>query len=162
GGPMQLQLQQRQASLPGESQVAEIDRNSLVEKTQDYLRRQCSELLKLASHSIDPQEALEKYGIDSILAMNLTNQLHKSFGSLSKTLFFEYQTIGELAKYFVESHSEQLARVLAATGNGHRRQPGVEKRGERGVQTPVRRDGGRRFIRSQQGSAVEVSNGTDA
>src|SRR5260370_20370011 len=71
-----------------ETDGAEIDPDNLVEKTQDYLRRQCSELLKLPSHTIDPQAALEKYGIDSILAMKLTNQLEKTFGSLSKTLFF--------------------------------------------------------------------------
>ncbi|MGA3089271.1 MAG: SDR family NAD(P)-dependent oxidoreductase, partial [Terriglobales bacterium] len=52
----------------------------------------------------DPQAALEEYGIDSILAMKLTNQLEQTFGSLSKTLFFEYQTIAELAGYFVKAH----------------------------------------------------------
>ena len=83
-----------------EADAATIDSDSLVEKTQDYLRRQLSELLKLPSHKIDPQAALEKYGIDSILAMKLTNQLEKTFGSLPKTLFFEYQTISELSEYF--------------------------------------------------------------
>jgi polyketide synthase PksN len=76
----------------------------LVAQTQDYLRKQFSELMKLPSHKIDPQAALEEYGIDSILAMKLTNQLEKTFGSLSKTLFFEYQTIAALARYFVKAH----------------------------------------------------------
>src|ERR1041385_6995573 len=66
--------------------AAGIDSESLREKTQHYLRKQFSELLKLPAHKIDPQAALEKYGIDSILAMKLTNQLEKTFGSPSKTL----------------------------------------------------------------------------
>src|SRR5205807_5520448 len=70
-----------------------IDSESLEEKTQQYLRRQCSELLRMPSHKIDPHAVLERYGIDSILAMKLTSQLEKTFGPLSKTLFFEYQTI---------------------------------------------------------------------
>ena len=95
------------------------DSESLVDKTQDYLRRQCSELLKLPSHKIDPHAALEQYGIDSILAMKLTNRLETTFGSLSKTLFFEYRSIGELTNYFVQSHSARLATLFAPNGNGH-------------------------------------------
>src|SRR5205823_14626790 len=93
--------------------AAEIDAESLAEKTQDYLRKQFSGLLKVPSHKIDPRAALENYGIDSILAMKLTNQLEKTFGSLSKTLFFEYQTIRELAEYFVAQHAAQLTAFLA-------------------------------------------------
>jgi polyketide synthase PksL len=106
-----------------ETDAATIDSDSFIEKTQDYLRRQLSEQLKLPSHKIDPQAALEKYGIDSILAMKLTNQLEKTFDSLPKTLFFEYQTIRELAEYFIEHHPAQLAAQLAAplasTANSH-------------------------------------------
>jgi polyketide synthase PksN len=96
-----------------EAAAATMDADSLLERTQDYLRRQLSEELKLPSHKIDPEAALEKYGIDSILAMKLTNQLEKTFGSLPKTLFFEYQTIAELAEYFTLHHSKQLAKQLA-------------------------------------------------
>jgi acyl transferase domain-containing protein/acyl carrier protein/NADP-dependent 3-hydroxy acid dehydrogenase YdfG len=109
----------------GQSVAAETDAtgsasDSIVEKTQNYLRRQFSELLKLPSHKIDPQAALEKYGIDSILAMKLTNQLEKTFGALSKTLFFEYQTIDELTQYFIHSHSGRLSTLFAATAKGNR------------------------------------------
>src|SRR5262245_49569834 len=99
--------------------AATIDSDGFLEKTQDYLRRQCSELLKLPSQKIDSQAALEEYGIDSILAMKLTNQLEKTFGSLSKTLFFEYQTIRELAEYFVAHHATQLTALFAPTANRH-------------------------------------------
>ena len=97
--------------------AGEIDTGSLAEKTQDYLRKQLSELLKLPAHQIDPQAALEQYGIDSILAMKLTNQLEKTFGSLSKTLFFEYQTIRELAEYFSAHYAAHLTALLAPAAN---------------------------------------------
>ncbi|MBQ0740004.1 acyl carrier protein, partial [Aquimarina celericrescens] len=80
------------------------DNIDLFKKTEDYLCKEFSSLLKLTSRKIDPQESLEKYGIDSILAMKFTSQLEKTFGSLSKTLFFEYQNIRELTEYFVTSH----------------------------------------------------------
>ena len=95
--------------------AAGIDTANLAQKTQDYLRKQLSALLKLPSHRIDPHAALEDYGIDSILAMRLTNQLEKTFGSLSKTLFFEYQTLTALAGYFVNAYP---AIVRAEIGLG--------------------------------------------
>lgn len=84
----------------------------LKEQTEEYLKKQFSGLLKLQSHKIDTQAPLEKYGIDSILAMNLTNQLEKTFGTLSKTLFFEYQTVRELAEYFIKSHANVLNQIF--------------------------------------------------
>src|SRR6266545_1592443 len=105
---------------PEQTVVAvEIETESLAEKTQDYLRKQLSELLKAPPQKIDPRAALEIYGMDSILAMKLTNQLEKTFGSLPKTLFFEYQTIRELAEYFVAHHSAQLASLLTSSADRH-------------------------------------------
>ena len=46
------------------------------------------------------------------MVMQLTNQLEKTFGSLSKTLFFEYQTIQELSGYFLENYHEQLNQLM--------------------------------------------------
>src|SRR5579863_3544088 len=88
-----------------EEEAGKTEARGLEERTQDYFRRQFSELLHLPFQRIDAQAALENYGIDSILAMKLTNQLEKTFGPLSKTLFFEYQTIAELAGYFIKAHA---------------------------------------------------------
>lgn len=80
----------------------------------EFLRKEFSTVLKIALHKIDTRAALENYGIDSILAMNLTTQLEKSFGALPKTLFFEYQTIDELTEYFVRHHAEKLGGLVGA------------------------------------------------
>ncbi|HYI08885.1 MAG TPA: SDR family NAD(P)-dependent oxidoreductase, partial [Thermoanaerobaculia bacterium] len=136
--------------------AAEVAPESLVEKAQDYLREEFSSLLKLPFHKIDPQAPLEKYGIDSILAMRLTNQLEKTFGSLSKTLFFEYQTITALAGYFMKAHPTVLREklgLLQQEGETQRtdtkpkvieqRQPASSKRTRNrflGTRAPVRND----------------------
>ena len=94
----------------------------LADKTRAFITKEFSTLLKLATHQIDNKAPLEKYGIDSIMAMNLTNQLEKTFGSLPKTLFFEYQTIEQLCQYFVESHADKLSKQFAVkTGTTVRR-----------------------------------------
>ena len=94
----------------------------LLERTQDYLRKEFSGVLKLPFHKIDPQAPLEKYGIDSILAMQLTNQLEKTFGSLSKTLFFEYRTVRELAGYLHRFTGRQVDRAVCC-GKGTPKAP---------------------------------------
>jgi NADP-dependent 3-hydroxy acid dehydrogenase YdfG/aryl carrier-like protein len=76
--------------------AAALPRPELLDKAQDYLRRQFSTLLKLSPQRIDAQAPLEQYGIDSILAMRLIAQLEPHFGALSKTLLFEYRSIARM------------------------------------------------------------------
>ncbi len=93
-----------------EADLAETPAGSIV----DYLRNELSGLLKLPASKLDPQAALEKYGIDSILALRLTNHLEKTFGSLSKTLFYEYQTLAALAGYFEKEHAAVVRELVGA------------------------------------------------
>src|SRR5579864_8282930 len=120
-------MQGEPAPLPSEFKAAKpaivaagTDAASAEQRTQDYLRRQFSELLHLEPHKIDPRAPLEIYGIDSILAMKLTNQLEQTFGSLPKTLFFECQTIAGLTGYFMHQYSEKLAAIFAGSANRSR------------------------------------------
>ncbi|MEU3573852.1 SDR family NAD(P)-dependent oxidoreductase, partial [Kitasatospora sp. NPDC036755] len=61
---------------------------------------------------LDPGTDLGAYGIDSLSIMGVTAELEKLFGPLSKTIFFEYLNIADVAAHFVESRREQLAAVL--------------------------------------------------
>ena len=61
---------------------------------------------------IGEDEALDSYGIDSRMAMELTRALEKPFGEVSKTLFFEHHTLAELVDYFLEAHRSQLVALL--------------------------------------------------
>lgn len=85
----------------------------LQEKTEHFLKKRLSAVLKLPANRIDAAAPFERYGINSIMTMDLTNELEKIFGSLPKTLFFEYQTLAELAGYFLRSHGAQLAALFA-------------------------------------------------
>ena len=82
-----------------------------------YLSKHLSKLLKMPAEKINPKLPLEKYGIDSVMVMNLTNELEKDFGSLPKTLFFEFQTLKELSDYFLNNYSEILNDALAVSTN---------------------------------------------
>jgi acyl transferase domain-containing protein/enoyl-CoA hydratase/carnithine racemase/acyl carrier protein/short-subunit dehydrogenase/SAM-dependent methyltransferase len=106
--PVQRAMQKGAAATPAD----------LVSKTRDFLRSEFSAVLKIATAKIETRAALENYGIDSILAMNLTSRLEATFGVLPKTLFFEYQSIDELADYFVGAHGDRLGALFGpATTN---------------------------------------------
>ena len=61
---------------------------------------------------IRADEPMDQYGIDSVMVMELTGLLEQTFGPLSKTLFFEYQDIQLLSRYFVDAHAERLRALL--------------------------------------------------
>ncbi|MGN6150477.1 MAG: SDR family NAD(P)-dependent oxidoreductase, partial [Lysobacteraceae bacterium] len=93
--------------------VAAAPAGDLLTRTRDFLRREFAPVLKIAANQIDLQEALESYGINSILAMTLTARLEQHFGALPKTLFFEYQTIAALSEHLVQAHADRLQALLA-------------------------------------------------
>ncbi|MFJ8229748.1 SDR family NAD(P)-dependent oxidoreductase [Streptomyces sp. NPDC094448] len=77
-----------------------------------YLRTVLSEVIQVPPHRIDPGAPFENFGIDSVLALSVTNRLEADFGSLSKTLFFEHRSLEELSGYFLSAHADRLAAVL--------------------------------------------------
>ncbi|MEJ2417504.1 MAG: beta-ketoacyl synthase N-terminal-like domain-containing protein, partial [Exilibacterium sp.] len=84
------------------------------EQVADYLKHQLSEVIGLPAHRIEVNAELEKYGIDSLMVVKLSRHLEQEFGALSKTLLFEYRTLGALAGYFLESHRARLLDLLPA------------------------------------------------
>ena len=88
--------------------------DGLAERTSRYLVTLLAAELRMSADRVDADAALDLYGIDSIMTMNLTAKLEQVFGSLPKTLFFEHQTIRELAGYFVDAQAPKLAELLGS------------------------------------------------
>lgn len=96
----------------------------------DLLKTVLSQNIKFPKEQINELSMFEEYGIDSISALKMTSSLEEKFGTLSKTLFFEFQTISEMADYIMdelydaavrafpyESNKEQSDKVTEKTGN---------------------------------------------
>ncbi|WP_341278224.1 SDR family NAD(P)-dependent oxidoreductase [Paenibacillus sp. FSL H8-0537] len=84
----------------------------LASAAADFFKKQLSSVLGVPAESIEASRPLEVYGIDSIMVMQLTRQLEKTFGALPKTLFFEYQNIRDLTGYFLKNHRAHLIDLL--------------------------------------------------
>ncbi|EDN72967.1 Putative polyketide synthase [Beggiatoa sp. SS] len=48
-----------------------------------------------------------------MMIISLTRKLESDFGTLSKTLFFEYKSLAELGQYFIQNHREQLIEKIS-------------------------------------------------
>ena len=84
--------------------------SDLRDRIEAHLRSILSGVTKLAPDRIEAEERFESYGIDSMMIVRMNQQLEEDFGDLPKTLFFEYQTVRDLAERLILSHRGALAR----------------------------------------------------
>ncbi|MEL7147301.1 MAG: beta-ketoacyl synthase N-terminal-like domain-containing protein, partial [Bacteroidota bacterium] len=77
-----------------------------------YFKELLSSVIKLPTARIKTDRSMEEYGIDSVMIMQMTEELEKVFGTLSKTLFFEYQNVRDLTNYFINEHYTVLSELL--------------------------------------------------
>ncbi|MCP5008244.1 MAG: hypothetical protein GY941_30560, partial [Planctomycetes bacterium] len=103
----------KQLPIPG------IDPELLHEKTLQQTKSLFGNVIKLPASKIDENEALESYGIDSIMITQLNQKLVEVFGEITKTLFFEYHTLEALTEYLTK---EYIAECLRWTGLDEGRQ----------------------------------------
>ncbi|MBO0856879.1 MAG: SDR family NAD(P)-dependent oxidoreductase, partial [Chloracidobacterium sp.] len=82
------------------------------DEVEGFLKDVLSRETKMPVSKMCSTEPFEKYGIDSMMIMSLTHDLEIHFGKLSKTLFFEYQNIAELAEYFINNHADKLIEKI--------------------------------------------------
>ncbi|WP_045825684.1 SDR family NAD(P)-dependent oxidoreductase [Teredinibacter turnerae] len=102
---------------PGEFKEIDINRieksDELKKSTVLFLRDLLASVLKIDVSEVSLAVPFDRYGIDSILALKLISALEDVFGSLPKTLFFEYSTLAELAEYFMDGYSNKLLRLFS-------------------------------------------------
>ncbi|WP_045506063.1 SDR family NAD(P)-dependent oxidoreductase [Bacillus amyloliquefaciens] len=91
--------------------TAEKSDTALTEKSTEYLKTLIGETLKIPPAQIDPKAPLEKYGIDSIVVVQLTNALRNVLDQVSSTLFFEYQTIEALVGHLIKTKKDAMIKL---------------------------------------------------
>ncbi|MDJ0380479.1 SDR family NAD(P)-dependent oxidoreductase [Streptomyces sp. G-G2] len=81
---------------------------------EEFLRQVLAGVFEFPAEEIEADAPFERFGIDSLLIMDLTRRLEEHFGSLPKTLFFEYQDLRSLAAWFTQHHGSRLAELAPA------------------------------------------------
>jgi acyl transferase domain-containing protein len=98
----------------GPPETAEPD-GRLRERLEARLAEIIAAEARIPRSRVAPQEPFERYGFDSVMALNVTRVLQEDFGQLSPTLLFEHQTVASLAGYLAEHHRERAVRATGET-----------------------------------------------
>lgn len=86
---------------------AETGGSELPAAVAQVLSAVVAEQLKLPAWKLDPEEELTRYGIDSIFVNKINLALSHYFRAVSKTLFFQYKTVAEVAEHLCRHHAEE-------------------------------------------------------
>lgn len=83
------------------------------EKLIEYLKGMLAKITKNDINNISTKSNFERYGVDSIMVIEMNELLEKSFGKLPNTLLFECHSIDELATYLEEKANEEVRKKFA-------------------------------------------------
>ncbi|MBZ5509053.1 MAG: SDR family NAD(P)-dependent oxidoreductase, partial [Acidobacteriia bacterium] len=86
-----------------------IHQELLQDLTESYLKSLIAETSGASSSKFDSLAPFGELGIDSFYVLKIIRRLETDFGTLPKSLLFEYFTISDLANYFVCNHEQVLA-----------------------------------------------------
>jgi polyketide synthase PksN len=98
----QIILARNAASLAAADAGPVEDRLGAVEAT---IRAHVARSLKIAPERIENDRSFSDYGVDSILAVNLVNDIAEAVGApLTTTVIFDYNTVERLARHVIETY----------------------------------------------------------
>ncbi|WP_435297347.1 SDR family NAD(P)-dependent oxidoreductase [Streptomyces sp. YPW6] len=84
----------------------------LVAATETYLLGLVTATARLPEGTLRSDQEFSTIGVDSILIKKLTARLQDRLGELPVTLFFEYRTVGELARHLAGQYAGALRPLL--------------------------------------------------
>lgn len=56
---------------------------------------------------------MDRYGLDSLIILKVGNELEDYFDDLSKSIFFQYETIFELCEYLIQNYKDRLQDIFS-------------------------------------------------
>jgi acyl transferase domain-containing protein/aryl carrier-like protein/NADP-dependent 3-hydroxy acid dehydrogenase YdfG/ubiquinone/menaquinone biosynthesis C-methylase UbiE len=92
--------------------VVEMDKDALIAG----LTQKIAQAIELPAAQIDPNTRFERYGVDSILILQVVSALRADFPSVTSTLLFEADTVAALADHFSAQSADDVAAFLGAVG----------------------------------------------
>ena len=125
-GPVRVAGENQTPQLSRHAPPARTDESDdgLLHKIQSALIQAISRQLKVQVEDIDVDVELGEFGFDSIRFTTFANDLNEAYGiELRPTVFFDYPTVSEFARYLAQSHCEALAAKLAVREPGRAAMP---------------------------------------
>ncbi|CAM2069621.1 Amino acid adenylation domain-containing protein [Sulfidibacter corallicola] len=94
-----------------------VDEKRLFQKVRAVLAEALSGLLKIPLDEIDPGLEFDRYGLESIMLTDFSNQLNGEHRlGLIPTVFYEHPTLDKLTRHLIASDRDALARRFLDVG----------------------------------------------
>ncbi len=106
-------LERRVSIDPSHLHKPDAEHQVLHRQTTHFLKQLLADTIQRPMEQIDETVALEQYGIDSLMIIDLNQRLSKQFTGLPQTLFFEYQTLSALTQYFIDHRAQELNQYFS-------------------------------------------------
>ncbi len=71
-----------------------------------------ADVLKLEPDDVRLNESFDRYGLESLTALEIRNRLDADIPGLPATLLFEHNTLARLAAWLAENHADSIARLF--------------------------------------------------
>jgi acyl transferase domain-containing protein/acyl carrier protein/SAM-dependent methyltransferase len=120
-----------------------VSKKSLQENLLDYVKTVFCDVLKIQEQRLDSSSTFERYGVDSLVSIDIIHRFEKDFGKLPATLLFENMTLGKLADYFLSQHGQRAAQLFNRRETPGRLPPSsnhtapTPKTGKKVMETPL-------------------------
>ncbi|ALO44350.1 non-ribosomal peptide synthetase [Pseudoalteromonas phenolica] len=96
------------------------DPSALTEFVHNALFDIASAALDMAPNELDADESFADYGVDSILAIQMLDEINAKFNvNLAATLLFDYPSIDTLSAYIIAEHKEQVLAIMPSQINSN-------------------------------------------
>ncbi|MFR9728369.1 SDR family NAD(P)-dependent oxidoreductase [Saccharopolyspora sp. MS10] len=104
---------------PAPADPAPVGRNAgdgqpVAAAARDYFRGLVADVLRLPASEIRADVSFDRYGIDSILVVQLTDAVRRVLDDVGSTLFFEVRTIDGLVEHFLRTRPDALAELVGS------------------------------------------------
>lgn len=89
------------------------DATSIEERVRDVIKACVAKSLKVPESQIQVDYSFADYGVDSIIAVNLSNAINDACGtSLPTTTLFDYNSVAALSQFIAQNHGAEASRLL--------------------------------------------------
>ena len=103
-------LQETSATKPPPS----AQKPASAEAAQAFLAAGIAAALSVPVDRLDARETFDRYGLNSVSALQIVEDLEAALGPLPRTLLFEYPTLAKLTAALMETHGPALHALLGA------------------------------------------------
>ncbi|XKK27608.1 acyl carrier protein [Bacillus sp. CB62A.1] len=107
-----------QAKISSTNQKNNIEENKITIQSKlfvrilEYLKELVSDVTKVPVSLIKEKQSLERYGVDSVLLMEIGNNLEQCVGSNAQSILLEYNNLYDLSEYLTKHYNKELMRFF--------------------------------------------------